>query len=646
LGWRRLLPESGGAGIWGLHGSGSGQAAGNNGEEEKMMNQRKDMKLSNLEREIADGVDRDLGASRRLASARGRDFPDLRLRLVALDREHDPQPVPRHRIERPAASAPATLAARCDWQKLRDSFEIVTTAGATWVIGGGSTGVMYGVNEAIACRTGLIWASQDENEAVFGPVRDLPAGPQIPRIAYRGIYGGDPDWFGRQRLNFRMMGARHWAAQSGTERATALAGARQRGIHPTLSEHAMDTYLPEDILRTHPDWMGWRNGQRCLRDTVDLPECPRLRAALPIQPCYANAEVRDFITSRMAALLDATPDVDFFGVWPHDGVNNWCQCDACRTVSPFEHMYALARDLQAKLKRSPALELIAYSNMLNLPRAPLLPSENVYAFFCAYLRGFRHRIFDPGGPDRVMTGVNYPAPDRINPVDEREYGRIFENWLPYWREAGIVPAVFEYSGAFPDETGRMDHQRYLHIPAPQLREDEACWYAARGVGLAILCGRHGEWPDAFPDLAWAHSLWGNEPMAALRQRYYAALGGTHGGQLADAVDNLSAALKASDDVPEQALRDLDDVLSLLPDSPQAIRYRDWMDYIRLGRKAWNLLLAGDAAASANAEVEIRKLIEARADRIPVAELLLERSRHFEKRARERVAGHAGKDYVL
>ena len=602
--------------------------------------------FDNLAPEIGESVARDLAAARRLADARGMAPAPLRLRLVALDHAHDPQSVPPHRIETPEASAPASLAARCEWQKRRDSFQIVAGPDGVWVIGGGSTGVMYGVNEVIGCLTGLIWASQNEDEALFGPVRDLPAAPQVPRIAYRGMYRGNRDWFGRQRLNFCMMGAAHWAGETAGSRAAALAEAARRGIHPTLSEHAMHTYLPEEVLKAHSDWMGLRDGERCLRAAVELPDCPHLNAAATIQPCYSNAAARGYIVSRMAELLEATPGLDFFGIWPHDGVNNWCQCDACRAVTPFEHMHTLARELRAKVGGGVAFELIAYSNMLNLPRKPLPPADNLYAFFCPYLRSFRHRIYDSGGAEQVLTGVNYPGPDRINPVDEREYGRIFENWLPFWREAGIVPAVFEYNGNFPDETGRMDHQRYIHIPAPQLREDEACWYAARGVGLAILCGQHGEWPDAFPDLAWAHSIWGNEPVAALRRRYYTALGGTHGSQLADAVDGVSVALKASDAIPEQALGDLDDVLRLLPDGSQVQRYRDWAGYIRLGRKAWNFLLAGDAAAAADMEIEIRKFIEARADRIQTADLQLKRSIHLEKRAREQAAGRAGKDYVL
>lgn len=604
--------------------------------------------MNNLDPEIYANVQLDLSTAQRLAIAQGQPFPPLNLRLLALDREHDSSLLPKHSLTCPKPSPPEDLNTRCEWQKQRDSFEIVEQQNEIWIIGGSSIGVMYGVNEVIGCKTGLIWSSQNEDDSVFGPLRDLPPGPQIPRIAYRGIYNGNPDWFGRQRLNFRMLGAKGWINYSDERWTEMLSVARNRGIYPTLSEHAMDTFLPVETLQQHPEWMGLRDGQRVLKGSVVMPDCPHLNATVWIQPCYSNPEVRDFITSSMAALREARPEIDFFGIWPHDGVNNWCQCDACQATSPFEHMYTLAQELEAKLKTPVIRELIAYSNMLNVPQAPLPPSTNTYAFFCAYLRGFKHRIFDAGGPERVMTGVDYPDPDRINPVDEREYGQIFKNWLPYWREANIMPAVFEYIGTFPDETGRMDHQRYHHIPPPQLREDEAVWYAEHGVGLAILCGNegHGGWPDAFPDLAWAHSLWGNEPMPSLRHRYYTALGGKYGNQLADAVDNVSSALKTSDAIPEQALNDLEAVLQLLPDSSQVVRYRDWMGFIRLGRKAWSLLLGGDLTAAADAEGEIRRFVEARADRIPVANLILSRSLHYEARARELAAGRPGTNYAL
>jgi len=310
-------------------------------------------------------------------------------------------------------------------------------------------------------------------------------------------------------------------------------------------------------------------------------------------------------------------------------------------------MYALALRLQEKLQhRGPALELIVYSNMLNLPRRPLPVSDRVYAFFCSYLRHFRHRVYDPGGPDEIATGVCYPEPDRINPVDEREYGRIFESWLPVWREAGTVPALFEYTGHFIDETERTDHQRYLRIAPAQFREDEARWYAARGLRLAILCGGAWNWPDAFPGLAWAQSLWGNERMSAFRERYYTALAGSHGTQLADAVDGVSAALKHEDGVPEQALRDLDDVLQALPETPQVNRYRDWTEFIRRGRTARALFLQGNMTQTAAAEEQVRAFVHQHQHRIPVAHMLLKDSEVFEQRARERLAGRKAEEYRL
>ena len=125
----------------------------------------------------------------------------------------------------------------------------------------------------------------------------------------------------------------------------------------------------------------------------------------------------------------------------------------------------------------------------------------------------------------MLTGVNYPGPDRINPVDEREYGRIFENWLPFWREAGIVPAVFEYNGNFPDETGRMDHQRYIHIHAQQLREDEGAGMQRAASGWRFSAVSTGSGPTPSPILpgpirSGATSRW--PPCAVATTRRWAA----------------------------------------------------------------------------------------------------------------------------
>ena len=84
------------------------------------------------------------------------------------------------------------------------------------------------------------------------------------------------------------------------------------------------------------------------------------------------------------------------------------------------------------------------------------------ALFCPYLRHYYHRIYDAGGPEELITGNLYPEPDRINPVDDREYGELFRRWSPVWKGCGSTLGIFEYGGNFPDETRRFDFTRYLY----------------------------------------------------------------------------------------------------------------------------------------------------------------------------------------
>lgn len=602
---------------------------------------------NNLSQHIRKSVERDILQVKQLAAGCGKQVPEVRIKAVALDREHHPAGVPKHDVQTPAAEAPAPLAKRCDWQTQQDSFQIIESGPDIWVIGGGNTGAMYGVNEVLSCLTGVIWALENEDGALFGPTRRLPAAVQRPRFAYRGRYGGSLDWFARNKLNLAMAGAGNWATLDEQELKKRLAADKARGIQRTLSEHAIGYYLPPEVLDAHPDWMGLRGGQRCKRDNVVVPDCPHLNSDLAIQPCYSNEDAAEYITDRMAEVRNRMPDIDFFGVWPHDGVNNWCQCDACRSKSPYEHMYNLAVRLRKKLRYDTALELIVYSNMLNLPRHELPANDATYAFFCVYLRYFRHRIFDAGGPRDLVLGTRYPEPDRINPVDEREYGMLFNRWLPVWQAAGTTPAVFEYDGGFTDETKRTDHQRYLRVAPAQIREDEAIWYAEHGVRLTILCGGGCEWPDAFPNLAWAQAQWGNEPIRAFKQRYYTALAGSRGSQLAAALDGVADVLRKSDELPVQALRDLNDVLATLPDAPYVRKYRDWADYVSLGRQARGYILAGKFSAAVEAEKQVRAFVKQRGDTIgAVSKLLNLHSEVYEKRAVEALTGRKSAEYTL
>jgi hypothetical protein len=344
----------------------------------------------------------------------------------------------------------------------------------------------------------------------------------------------------------------------------------------------------------------------------------------------------------------AEPLPTFFGLWPHDGVNNWCECDDCVKLTPFEQMFRLSLELRDALPADhpAAFDLLVYSNMLNLPRNPLQANDRAMAWFCPYLRPFEHGVFDPGGPEEVLTGVAWPEPDRINPLDEREYGSLLKQWLPLWQEARVTPALFEYSGQYIDETGRSDHQRYGCAAPAALREREAIQYARLGLRVAILCGGGCPWPDHFPDLAWAHTLWGNQPVAQLRHRYYTAIAGKHGDELADALDAVILSLKTLPDAPEPELLALADVLAVLPDSSRKQAYLDWMALIRLGKTAWKHRTLGQVEAACESEKAFRAYVRKHAPRIACADMLIRHSRIYEQRAIASRTGRRSLEYTL
>lgn len=625
------------------------------------------MKLiyDNISAILRPAVIKDIADVTQLALAAGANVPSCSLRIIALDENGVPDSLPEHQLTVPPQTAPAALAARCDWQVLRDSFQIITKSNPTkntslaseklheesqtiWIIAGSSTGAMYGVNEMLSATTGVIFAGQNDEDVLFGPTYSLPLNPQRPRFAYRGFYGSDRHWAARHKLNFAMAGAAYFTTLQNNQRESIEHDAQARSIVRTRSEHAMELFLPSDLLKQNKAWQGMRDGQRCMHDHVVMPDCPSLNAWLPVQPCYSNAQLRKVIVENMAALCEQSPRPDFFGVWPHDGVNNWCQCDDCVQLTPFEHMHRLALELREYLPQdsSTCFDLIVYSNMLNLPRQVLTENDRAMAFFCPYLRPFRHGVFDEGGPQQVVTGTAYPEPDRINPVDEREYGKLFHQWLTHWKQAKITPALFEYPGHFIDETGQTDLQRYGHAPTADIRENEAIEYARLGLRIAILCGQPGSWPDAFPDLVWAQTLWGNERVAKLRHRYYTAVAGEHGDRLADAIDGVIMALKHSIEVPFQAMAKLKNVLEQLPASKHKTAYTDWLYLILIGRESFSHRLAGNFETTATKEKTFRAYVEQHAHRIASAKQLIHYSKLFQDRAAQIHSNQKSMQYTL
>jgi hypothetical protein len=575
------------------------------------------IRLHNLDDALLGSLLEDLRAVRE-APARRRPLPAVAVNVVALESGNPPPGMPGHAVRTPAGSPPAAFKDRCDWETLRQSFQIVRKGRDLWVIAGGREGAVYGFDEILERLTGVIWAGIKDDELLFGPVRPLSAGVQSPSFPYRIRDGSGPDsasadafhtWLSRNRYNGRVFSGAHWAAWTPESRQAVLDSFRARGMHLVSGYHAMEYYLPEEEFARHPSWFGMRGGKRVRRAPITLPECPHLNAEVPIQPCYSNPEVAEAITGRMAEQIRNHPEIEIFSLWPHDGINNWCQCPACRKRAPYELMYGLALQLARQTPATLPIELIVYANLLTLPRKKLPASDRIVTQICPYLRHYRRRFYEPGGP-RLVMGTLYPGPDRVNPVDDRDYGKLFRAWSRVWKACRTVPGVFEYGGdLWPDETRRTERQRFLHHPPAQLRFDEAQWYRSHGVRYTYFCGIYLSWPDALPQLAMARSLWNaKEPAEPFIARYYQSLAGTKGRGLSAALEAVAARLTAQQP-PDLELEALERVLTRMPAGPAPKRISLWAGYVRLAAREDEAYRAGDLPAALEREKAVAAFLE-------------------------------------
>ncbi len=554
----------------------------------------------NLDEALFSALKDDLRAVEK-ARARKRSMPGNYVYVVALERGGYPSDLPKHDLKVPAADPPASFSERCDWEVQRQSFQLIREGQAIWVIAGGREGALYGFDELLECLTGVIWAGVRDDQIVFAAPRPLPTGVQSPSFPYRFRDGSGPDgatesdyhiWLSRNRYNGRVVSGKSWSSFPAPRKSAFLATFRARAMHLVCGYHAMDFYLPESELEAHPEWRGLRDGKRVAKARVTLPESSHLDGEAPIQPCYTNPEVIQSIATRMAAQIRQCPEIEIFSVWPHDGVNNWCQCPACRKQTPYEQMYHLALALAKRTSPTLPIELIAYANMLTVPEAKLPACNRIVTMLCPYLRPYERRIYELGGP-RLSMSTAYPKPDRVNPVDDRDYGKLFRAWSPVWKAAETVPGIFEYGGLlWPDETFRTERQRFLYHPPAALRFDEAKWYRDHGVRYFYYCTGFMNWPDASHQLSMARALWNaDEEVEPFLDRYYSASCDSLGRAVRLTLEAIEQRLTARED-PARELAKLDKILAWLPTGEIRERYQLWIGYVRLAWMEYQAFLAG------------------------------------------------------
>ena len=519
--------------------------------------------------------------------------------------------------------APVAIEERWEWDQRRQSYRVEGSPSEPIISGGGPEGAMYGFYRWLRDAGGCRWPYlEDADNPVGLPPLALPTTIVMPAIAWRGFEGSLKNWdlpfltrlmrwMLRNGWNLLLFNASQWKACGESDAVMRLAQAH--GIRLVIGAHAVEQFLPESLFQTHPDYFGMRDGVRTLHAETSFPDMPGRVSRLPVQPCYGNPAARRFLAQQMADFIDANPDISAFSLWPHDGSNNWCECPDCQCDTPYRLLHQLAREILEKTRHPVPIEILSYCNLLTPPTAALPPDPRIYTLFCPYLRPYRHRFDAPGfPPSQQRLGRGWPRRQPVTPVDDREYGRLFEAWRPYWRQSESGLGVFAYYQlAFVDHTCGTNRSRYLYHPDLDLLAHEIKRFHEAGMGAFYDCSwpLPGLWPDArFSDVL-IHLLWDPKAdVAALAASFYTDTLGSQGTAVQERLSRINAALNEPGrlPVPRALLDEAAQVMDALPE-PVSMRYRLWLEYVTLADRSWQARRAGDTQALVAAETSIQAL---------------------------------------
>jgi hypothetical protein len=404
-------------------------------------------------------------------------------------------------------------------QRNMQSFEIKRNGTDVLINGGAYPGILNGLYTLLKNQLGIRWYGVNEEDicCIKNPV-PFPE-KEKPAVPLRGFEGSLKSWsidFTRQFMlwmarngwNQLLFNAGYWRSSQAQEIITETADLC--GINLVIGGHSFELFLPDEMFAEKPELFGMRNGIRCVKGETGIAEKPGHSFTSRIQPCLSNPECRALITRNALEFLERFKEIKVFSLWPHDGINNWCQCPSCLQHSPYELMHQLARQIISTCRRKIYIELLAYSNLLKTPRN--LPYEpSIYTLFCPYLRNYHRRLFEPGFPaSKARLGSRYPEIEPVYPVDDREYGHLFKKWLPEIAKSGGTLGIFAYYQlVFHDIRGGWDRSRYLRYPEPGLIRDELRYFIKHGMQVYYDCSwpHPGFWPDGRLYSFYSRLLW-------------------------------------------------------------------------------------------------------------------------------------------
>ncbi|OGV59084.1 MAG: hypothetical protein A2X49_13585 [Lentisphaerae bacterium GWF2_52_8] len=515
-----------------------------------------------------------------------------------------------------AFQLPGRFAEFCDEIRQSERFRIERQRNTVRCIGGAYPGVLRAFYGVLRNSLGIRWYGLSEKDVYFTR-NNVPYREEgVPKIPFRGIECCLDEfntpalldkffrWMARSSWNMLMFNADKLEKN---KEAREFIGkmAPKCGIEVVEGEHVMETLLPPELIREHPEYFGLYGNGRRISGKVQIPEHKK-RYKVHIQPCLSNPDCRRHIATNVANYIERHPNIKIYALWPHDGINNWCRCKNCRSKAPYAMMHELASEVLSKVSRPVYIQLIAYANLLNVPSGKVSQEARIHTLFCPYMRNYKHHFYEPGFPEsKLRLGTAYPGNEHVYPQDDREYGILLKRWLAFLKKIDSDFGVFSYYQlAFRDERGLDDRSRYMRQTNPIFLQEEIRELSKNGIKVFIDCSWPfpGLWPDANLNAVYGDILWDPESniIPGLKE-FYSSLNG---------LDKIICEISEKLDLGVRSFNDCDLPAKLKTARKGTLEYRIklWVEYVKKASLARTLKLEGKGNEAAEHEKAIIELV--------------------------------------
>lgn len=286
--------------------------------------------------------------------------------------------VPPHAIIVGPGAAARKLFPELPFDQLgQEEIVIKTKAGRLLLAGGRSRGTVYAVAQFLQDHCGVRWWTPWASHVPKLPTLKVPD----LDVRYQPTFESrDPFWFPAFEPR--------WAVRNFSNSQSARIGEdwggciRYKGFVHTF----YPLVPPEEHFATHPEWYSLLNGKR----THDHG-----------QLCLMNAELRDFVVTRVQQWLKESPEARIVSV----SQNDWhgaCECDKCKAFDDAEGsragtMIDFVNYVAAKLESEfpqVAFDTLAYQYTRKPPKT-VKPRPNVIVRLCSIECNFREPLEAP-----------------------------------------------------------------------------------------------------------------------------------------------------------------------------------------------------------------------------------------------------------